>query len=169
MLPQTTSLGAIGSNAHESINDLPFHQATKHQLFHPVSESRHFTRADAAKAFSQNLLPADSRVPHPELIEYARDVRGGFTDDERIKRNRERVRAMDADVARRKIEATARKEQAITKVRPLGGRWEFRFQEIDANAVRGNERSDHGIGARYGVPAQDRKRGQVKIPTSVPA
>lgn len=38
--------------AHESINDLPVHRLTDPQIFHPVSESRQFTRIDAGRVFS---------------------------------------------------------------------------------------------------------------------
>ena len=62
---------------HEPINDLPVHPATRQQLFVPVAESRQFTRVDAGKAFDDKLLPADARIPHPELVDAARDE-GGF-------------------------------------------------------------------------------------------
>jgi hypothetical protein len=75
MLP-TTPLrsGAAGaaSAPHESINDLPVHPATRQQLFYPTSESRQFTREDAAKAFSSKLLPAEKRIPHPQLVQLER-------------------------------------------------------------------------------------------------
>ena len=47
---------------HEPINEIHVHKATMNQLFHPTSESRHFTRRDAATAFHHRMLPADDRV-----------------------------------------------------------------------------------------------------------
>ncbi|EEQ88831.1 hypothetical protein RJZ56_005072 [Blastomyces dermatitidis] len=58
---------------HESINDLPVHRLTEAQIFHPVSESRQFTRVDAGRVFSAApALPhASANTPHntPEAIE----------------------------------------------------------------------------------------------------
>ncbi|PGH12293.1 hypothetical protein AJ79_04359 [Helicocarpus griseus UAMH5409] len=58
---------------HESINDLPVHRLTEAQIFHPVAESRQFTRVDAGRVFSAApALPhAVANQPHntPEAIE----------------------------------------------------------------------------------------------------
>ncbi|KAF3480085.1 uncharacterized protein GIQ15_05432 [Arthroderma uncinatum] len=51
---------------HEPINDLPVHKLTDPQIFYPVSESRRFTRVDAARVFSAA----------PEVTEDKRDVPG---------------------------------------------------------------------------------------------
>lgn len=48
-----------------------------------------------------------------------------------------------------------------------GGKWEFRFKDISVQDVGKDGRSRKGVGFRYGLPAQDRKRGQIKIPTRV--
>ena len=60
-----------------------------------------------------------------------------------------------------------REERAVTKVVPESGRWEFRFQDISVEDVGRTGRDRRGIGARYGFPHEDRKRGQIKIPRSV--
>ena len=54
-----------------------------------------------------------------------------------------------------------RKER--TEVLVPGRRWDFKFQTFEAGkASRG------GLApARYGVPRDDRKKGMIKIPTSV--
>jgi len=150
---------------HESINDLPVHAATGQQIFHPTSESRHFTRADAAKVFDENLLPADNRVPHPELAIMERERRAGLPFKERAALSQAREEAalkkkQGAD------ERRAKREAAVQKV-DHGGRWEFRFREISVDDVGKDGRGPRGVGWRYGVPHMDRSRGQVKIPTRV--
>ena len=63
MLPQTRGDGRNQNEPpHESIGDIHGHTAAMRQLFLPTSESRRFTREDAAKAFSERLLPADDRI-----------------------------------------------------------------------------------------------------------
>lgn len=166
MLPQTPYI-PNDPVPHETINDLPVHQATRRQIFHPVSESRHFTRRDAAKVFNESLLPAEDRIPHPELYEMEKWKAQGVVVGERIQRRRE----ANEQEAKRKEEIRrilAEKEQLTTK-KATTPRWEFRFQDISGEAVGADGRDRRGIGARYGIPAQDRKKGQVKIPTRVDA
>lgn len=150
---------------HESINDLPVHSVTGQQIFHPTSESRQFTRSDAAKVFSNTLLPADDRIPHPELIIQHREMyQEGLTKEERMERAD--LRAAKADKARQLREAKQTKQDAaITKVD--NGRWEYRFTPINADDAGKTGRGSKGVGWRYGVPLYDRTRGQVKIPQSV--
>lgn len=57
-------------------------------------------------------------------------------------------------------------EKSVRRVEPVGGRWEFRFRDVRIDEVV-REKDRRGVGARYGVPPQDRKRGQVKIPKRV--
>ncbi|TKA78856.1 hypothetical protein B0A49_02075 [Cryomyces minteri] len=150
---------------HESINDLPVHQATRQQIFYPASESRAFTREDAGKVFDATLLPADARIPHPELIEQEKWRLAGMP-----KAEREAMQAeLDRKAAQRKAELERRrkhKEDTEFKTVP-GRRWDFKFQDINANAVGQDERSLKGVGWRYGFPHEDRKRGQIKIPRNV--
>lgn len=150
---------------HESINDLPVHPSTRQQLFYPVSESRQFTREDAAKAFNEQLLPADKRIPHPELIALERDNQAGIERNERHRRQQERDE--EERLAKEKAEAAKKAYEAATQRIVETRRWEFKFQDISAEKVGKNGRSREGVGARYGMPHEDRKRGMVKIPTSV--
>jgi hypothetical protein len=149
---------------HESINDLPVHAATGQQIFHPTSESRHFTRADAAKVFHEKLLPADDRVPHPELAEMHKEFKLGLPPKEREANAKARE---EAEEKKRQLAAArqARKEAAIKKVDT--GRWEFRFTEINVDDAGKDGRGHKGTGWRYGRPHMDRSRGTVKIPSSV--
>ena len=65
-------------------------------------------------------------------------------------------------------EAKEREERTMKKVVPSGrGRWEFWFRDISVESVGKGGRDSKGVGARYGLPAQDRKRGQIKIPKKV--
>ncbi|MCJ1396462.1 hypothetical protein MMC18_009352 [Xylographa bjoerkii] len=164
MLPQTAFSSSTTPIPHESINDLPVHRDTLRQVFHPVSESRHFTRVDAGKVFHHTLLPADERIPHPELVELAKANADGVNRQERIIRARERMRIEDAEREEKERSRMEREERETTRV--MGARWEFRFRDVDVEGA-GREERGRGIGARYGVPHQDRKRGQIKIPTRV--
>lgn len=149
---------------HESINDLPVHAATGQQIFLPTAESRHFTRADAAKVFDAKLLPADGRIPHPELIVLHKEVKEGLTEEEQKKR----AEAREALAEKKQKAALARavaKEASIKRVDI--GRYEYRFSEIKVDDAGKDGRGLKGIGWRYGAPLMDRSRGQHKIPTSV--
>ena len=167
MLPQTPYNVDAAPTPHESINDLPVHRATRSQLFLPVSESRHFTRVDAGKAFDPDLLPADERVPHPELIELEKERLASVPREERIQRQRER---MDTERQRKEARETKRREveeRHVKVVIPPGARAEFRFRNVKVESVGPTGRDRNGVGARYGFPHEDRKRGQIKIPTRV--
>lgn len=168
MLPQTPYVGGEYQPVHESIHDLPVHRATLRQVFYPVSESRHFTRADAGKVFSRSLLPTEARVPHPELVRLELLKREGVRrkDAEATIWEKERIKEEQREA--KKKEVAAEEERRVTKVVPRqGGKWEFRFKDISVQDVGKDGRSRKGVGFRYGLPAQDRKRGQIKIPTRV--
>lgn len=151
--------------AHESVNDLPVHPHTRQQLFYPVSESRQFTREDAAKAFSDTLLPADKRIPHPELVTLEKEHLEGLPRDQRWARQQQRDQeAREArEKAAEKKKMWEERTQRVVETR----RWNFKFQDISAEKVGKDGRGKEGVGARYGMAHLDRKRGQIKIPTSV--
>jgi hypothetical protein len=151
---------------HEPINDLIVHPATRQQLFVPVSESRQFTRVDAGKAFDNDLLPADARIPHPELVHAERELSLGLSSSERLKLAEERLEAESAE--KRRIEEKKQAELRALKVVPKR-RWDFVFQDVSVDSVGRDGRKHTGVGWRYGVPHQDRKKGEVKIPTKVEA
>lgn len=151
---------------HEPINDLIVHPATRQQLFVPVSESRHFTRADAGKAFDNNLLPADARIPHPELVQAERELASGLSFDERSKLAQERL-ALENEKKRKQEEARLA-ELRNQKVVPKR-RWDFVIKDISVEAAGRDGKGPQGVGWRYGFPHEDRKKGMVKIPTKVEA
>lgn len=164
MLPVTPYI-ANDPVPHESINDLPVHRATEIQIFHPVSESRHFTRRDAGKVFDRELMPAEDRVPHTELVQLEIWRREGKQGDERVQLQREKD-AKDLQ-SKEVLEMKKREREARTIRKVETERSEFRFQDIRVESAGSTGRSKMGIGARYGMPHEDRKKGQIKIPRRV--
>ncbi|KAL8686525.1 MAG: hypothetical protein Q9224_005421 [Gallowayella concinna] len=150
---------------HEPINDLPVHSATERQLFHPVPESMHFNRESAAKVFSRDLLSADKRIPHPEMIELAKVAYEQRGRDDVVKKRRNELEQEEAAIQRLKREQKAARDAAALKIDTP--RWQFRFEPIKAESAGRDGRAREGVGARYGIPPQDRKKGQIKIPTKV--
>ncbi|KAI9729837.1 MAG: hypothetical protein M1834_006586 [Cirrosporium novae-zelandiae] len=150
---------------HEPINDLPTHPWTRPQIFHPVPESTYFTRTDAAKVFNRNLLPAEKRIPHPELIEMQKEMDAGLSVNERMLNASRREDKELGDKQQREERERREREEHTLKVQ--SPRWEFRFREVSVEDVGRDGRSHRGVGWRYGFPHQDRKGGQVKIPTRV--
>ena len=164
MLP-TTPYVERDPIAHESINDLPVHRATETQIFHPVSESRHFTRRDAGKVFDSQLKPAEDRVPHTELVQLEKWRHEGMQRDERLalqsKKNAQEIES-------KKILETKRKEREAREIRKVETeRSEFRFQDTRVESAGRTGRDQKGVGVRYGMPHEDRKKGQIKIPRRV--
>ncbi|KAI9675533.1 MAG: hypothetical protein M1829_003337 [Trizodia sp. TS-e1964] len=171
MLPTTPfDPGSRTVKYHEPINDLPVHPATRPQIFLPTSESRVFTRSDAAKIFDSTLLPADERIPHPELIAMERDKLNALPAVEVQERAMERTRLLNEKREQEKARRAERAERKLTRILPErggGSRWEWRFKEISVDQVGKDGRGVAGVGSRYGIPHEDRKKGQVKIPTRV--
>ncbi|KAH9905330.1 eukaryotic mitochondrial regulator protein-domain-containing protein [Xylariomycetidae sp. FL2044] len=152
--------------AFEPINEVHVHPFTMQQIFWPTSESRHFTREDAAKAFHEKMLSSDERVPHPELIQMEREVLQGrplWDATERFKQN-----AMESErkAAEKQLAKTAVEAKYTTRVN--SNRFQFRFRQINSEEIGPTGRARHAVGSKYGVPHYDRAKGQVKIPTSVP-
>lgn len=166
MLPKTSYREGEESIPHEPINEIHVHNLTMQQLFVPVSESCHFTRDDAAKAFHETMLSADKRSPQRQLIKMEKDVLKGVDRTESMNKFREITQQEEDRVAEKLIQARELEEKQTT--RHTTDRYEFRFKDIQADDVGRTGRSRKGTGWRYGAPLQDRKRGQVKIPTSVP-
>ncbi|CAK7204250.1 hypothetical protein SEUCBS139899_007005 [Sporothrix eucalyptigena] len=150
----------------ENINEIHTHAYTKQQLFVPVSESRQFTREDAARAFHRKMLSADKRMPIPELIQVEKELLSDDADYETTLRNFHKKASAEQDALAKADREAAVADEARTK-RVDTDRFEFRIRDINADNVGPKGRSPHAVGWRYGVPFDDRKRGQVKIPTKV--
>jgi hypothetical protein len=164
MLPQT-HFDPQRPQPHEAINEIHVHSYTMQQLFLPTSESREFTREAAAKAFGEHILPADKRVAVPELVQLERDLNSGKSVKQAEATFTASVLASEMKLAQKKQKEAALEEQRTTRVDT--DRFEFRFKDMNVNHVGPKGRSRTGTGWRYGLPHQDRKTGQVKIPTKV--
>jgi hypothetical protein len=162
MLPQTEYKPAEPPQRHESVNDLPVHSSTTQQIFWPTSESRDFTRIDAGKVFKPDLLPSDMRIPHPQMVDHQASL---MNTSRSIAM--ERMREDLEDKLSKEAEAKAKKEQEAALM-VSGKRFDFRIENINVDWVGKDGRSRKGVGYRYGMPHDDRKRGLIKVPTSVP-
>ncbi|KAK7731115.1 hypothetical protein SLS53_008834 [Cytospora paraplurivora] len=151
--------------ALEPINEIHVHSYTMQQLFVPTSESREFTRQDAAEAFHHTLLSPDKRIPHPELVQMERRIKDGMKEKESWNLFKEEAKqseqARDARVA-----AQAEREEKNTMT-VASDRFEFRIKQISADDAGKHGRARGGVGWRYGIPYEDRKKNQVKIPTRI--
>jgi hypothetical protein len=154
-----------GDPPFEPINDIHIHSFTMQQLFLPTSESREFTREDAAKAFGDHILPPDQKIRIPELVQMERNIANNMP----FEQAREEFIKAAAQSEKEAAEKQRARQQAAESrlVRVDSGRFEFRFEKINAEDVGPTGRARRAVGWRYGVPFMDRKRGQVKIPTSV--
>ncbi|RDW74341.1 mitochondrial 37S ribosomal protein mS45 [Aspergillus mulundensis] len=116
------------------------------------------------------LQPADVRIPHPALIDLERDrIARPNEMNAVIKGHMARLEEEEAAEGERKRRAEERRESRIQHVTPEESRFEFRFKDVvvsrETTGVDG--RGAKAPGRRYGVPSDDRKKGQVKIPTRV--
>ena len=84
---------------------------------------------------------------------------------ERIQRRRE-ANEREAN-AKKELERLTKEKERLTVKKAQTPRWEFRFRDVQAESAGSDGRGRFGVGARYGMPHEDRKRGQVKIPTRV--
>ncbi|KAF2970496.1 hypothetical protein GQX73_g3063 [Xylaria multiplex] len=167
MLPTHYINANLSNPPFEPINELHVHPYTMQQIFWPTSESRHFTREDAAKAFHSTLLSADKRVPHPELIEMEREIEQGRSLWDASERFKQAVMESERKAAERQVANAIHEEKKTTRVNT--DRFEFRFKQFNSENVGLKGKSRSAVGWRYGTPHDDRSKGhQIKIPTSVP-
>jgi hypothetical protein len=149
----------------EPINDIHVHSYTQQQIFWPTSESRHFTRADAAKAFGDHILPPEEKLWVPEMIQFEKDLASGVS--VRDARGSFLVATAKSEQALADKYAAEAKAEEAANVRVNTSRFEMRFQDVNVDSSGRDGRSRKGVGWRYGVPFGDRRRGAVKIPTKV--
>ncbi|KAI8627046.1 eukaryotic mitochondrial regulator protein-domain-containing protein [Xylariaceae sp. FL1651] len=167
MLPQWRMNPNQRNQPFEPINEVHVHPYSMQQIFWPTSESRHFTRADAAKAFHPTLLSADERVPHPELVEMEKEVDQGRPLWDASERFKQAVMESERKAAEKQMAKAAWEEKQTTRVNTE--RFEFRFKQFNSENVGPRGKSRSAVGWRYGTPYDDRSKGhQIKIPTSVP-
>lgn len=161
MLP-TNDLGKV---PHEPINDIHVHSYTMQQIFYPTSESREFTRHDAAKAFGEHILPVDDKMRIPELLTLEKDLASGVNPIAAHENFLQMSMASEQKIADKEAARLMREEAATTRVD--SGRFEFRIKDINVDWAGREGRSRRGVGWRYGAPHTDRKKGEIKIPTQV--
>ncbi|KAI1080477.1 eukaryotic mitochondrial regulator protein-domain-containing protein [Whalleya microplaca] len=166
MLPTRSIQPGLQNKPFEDINQLHAHPYANQQIWYPTSESRSFTREDAAKALHPTLKSADERVPHPELIQMERELLQGRPPKDAAERFKEAVMESERKAAEKALAKAALEEKYTSHVHTK--RFEFRFRQFNAENVGPTGRLRSAVGAKYGVPAYDRVKGQVKIPTSVP-
>lgn len=160
---EATTVDSEEMRPFEPINEIYVHGLTMQQLFVPASESRHFTRADAAAAFHERMLPADARIPHKELVKHLRRVKDGQDEGQSRAEFVEGAREAErADVLRDADKSEW--EKRLTVSVPTE-RAEFRFKKMAVDDGGWDGRSRRGVGWRYGAPYEDRKKDQVKHPT----
>lgn len=107
------------------------------------------------------LKPADARIPHPHLIKYEQEKFAASNDPSirpYVVQQRYVDRLKEDQTARKEMFAAREARSEERKTRINKGKWEFVFTDVQAES---------GVGIKYGVPSQDRKRGNVKIPTRV--
>ncbi|KAK3337537.1 eukaryotic mitochondrial regulator protein-domain-containing protein [Cercophora scortea] len=149
----------------EPINDIHVHSHTMQQLFLPTSEARHFTRQDAAKAFGEHILAPDEKMRIPELIAFEKDLVAGVGNEDAEANFFKATAASERAIADKHLARAQRDENNKTRVD--SGRFEFRFERISVDSAGQDGRARRGVGWRYGVPFNDRRRAVVKIPTKV--
>jgi Eukaryotic mitochondrial regulator protein len=133
-------------------------------------ETRRFEKVGKGDEEHQVLLPADARIPHPQLIALERDkIRNPSERRENMDRYQERLKRADELEQQRKQLAKEKAERKLTRIQPEESRFEFRFKDVVVSKeTTGPDGRGHSApGHRYGVPTYDRKKGQVKIPTKV--
>lgn len=162
MLPTHDFPSGLAPKPLEPINEIHVHGYTMQQLFVPTSESRHFTREDAAKAFHPTMLSPDDRMPHKELVRHWRRRQDGERDGVSRKKFIAEARASEKADVLRDASKTEHEKRAIQTVSTE--RSDFRFKSITADDAGPDGRSKRGVGWRYGAPYEDRKKDQVKHP-----
>lgn len=116
------------------------------------------------------LKPADVRIPHPHLIAFEQDKRDpALQGAEDEVRRRYAQRFVDDAKTREQARAKRLADEEAKKTRIDSTRWQFVVTEVQATreGTGLDGRGTKSPGFRYGVPRQDRKRGQIKIPTKV--
>lgn len=133
-------------------------------------ELRRFEKVGKGDDEHQVLLPADARIPHPQLIALERDkIKYSMERRESLVRYQQRLQQSDELEQERKFRAKKKAEKGLDRVKPENSRFEFRFKDavVSKETTGPDGRGHTAPGHRYGVPTYDRKKGQIKIPRRV--
>ena len=118
----------------------------------------------------QVLKAADARIPHPHLIAAEQDKKNPeLSNEQSLLRERYAQRLVDDEIERKEAQERRKAKEEAGQRRIEKGRWEFVVKDVQAtrSGTGLDGRGTKSPGFRYGVPSQDRKRGQVKIPVRV--
>lgn len=131
-------------------------------------QDTHTERVGRGKKNIDILKPTDARIPHPHLIAFAKDQQElkGQTDE--IKTRYAKRLSDDAESRAKARERKFVRDEA-QKTRVDTNRWQFVVTDVKVSR-EGTGMTGRGTGSpgvRYGVPHEDRKKGQVKIPRKV--
>ena len=99
------------------------------------------------------------------MISWYREIKSGHHGrGDLARRRRERF---EREVKERQEAAEKEKNRVESRTKVAESRrWQFRFEDV---RVRSGGKDEKAVGWRYGMPLEDRKKGQVKIPTKVEA
>lgn len=160
-----TDAGRVFSGAPR----LPHHLSSSPDPSTPT-KAQHIERVGKGHDETQVLQPADARIPHPYLVSHERD-RIAHPDERNANIRRFAERLVAEDEADKKRRETDQRRQAETtdRIVPQDSRFEFRVKDVvvSKETTGGDGRGHRAPGRRYGVPSYERKRGEVKIPTTV--
>jgi hypothetical protein len=118
----------------------------------------------------QVLKAADARIPHPHLIAAEQDRKNPeMSNEQSLLRERYAQRLVDDEMERKEAQERHKAKEEARQQRIERGRWEFVVKDVQATrqGIGLDGRGTQSPGFRYGVPSQERKRGQVKIPVRV--
>lgn len=99
------------------------------------------------------------------MIETIKDRLNGMNAREVREAQQSRIAAMEQKRADNEARRNADLERRTTVVE--GKRWDFKFVDCKVEDTGKDGRRKEAVGWRYGMPHEDRKKGQVKIPTKI--
>ena len=156
-LPDSQDIGQGGTPLYQ-----PWQNTSKELIGRPLT-NKETKKGNKRAGEIEVLKPADARIPHPHMIANEIDkldpaLKGQTREIRQRYENRLREEeVMIEQSAKRKV---AKAEKSKTRVQ--SERWEWIVQDVKAEVL-----GKGVVGERYGIPSQDRKRGQIKIPRKV--
>lgn len=139
-------------------------------LARATQDPRKIERVGKGEDEIQVLQPAEARIPHPYLVAHERDCLAHPNEPlEVFQRLPQRLQEEERIQQERKHTAQQIRDSKTQKVTPEDSRFEFRISDVvvSEETTGANGRGTKAPGRRYGIPKDDRKKGQVKIPTEV--
>ena len=156
-LPDSQDVGQGGTPPRQPWQDL------EPELIGRPLKDKETKKGNPRPGEMQVLKPADARIPHPHLIAHEQDKtsRGPKLSASEIQKRYEGRLREEQNMIERLIRYRKEKDEK-TKSRVQSERWEFVVQDVKSEVL-----GKGVVGQRYGIPSQDRKKGQIKIPRKV--